>query len=94
MKEEIDIKAKLGWDVFKVDEEKHISVDRSICRDCQEHYCLYVCPAHVYSLSEQKEIILDLDGCLECGTCRIACVRNAINWSYPRGGFGVQFRFG
>ena len=91
---EVDIKAKLGLDVFKVDKERHISVNQEICKDCLERWCLYVCPAKVYSLNEQGEIELDLDGCLECGTCSIACVRNAVDWSYPRGGFGVQFRFG
>jgi len=91
---EVDIKAKLGLDVFKVDKERHISVNQEICQGCPEHWCLYVCPANVYSLNEQGEIELDLDGCLECGTCSIACVRRAVDWSYPRGGFGVQFRFG
>lgn len=91
---EVNIKAKLGLDVFKVDTERHISVNQEICRNCAEHYCLCVCPAHVYSLNEQGEIEMDLDGCLECGTCRIACLRNALDWNYPRGGFGVQFRFG
>jgi ferredoxin like protein len=31
---------------------------------------------------------------LECGTCRIACPHSALEWEYPRSGFGVQFRFG
>jgi ferredoxin like protein len=94
MSEEINIKAKLGLDVFKVDKERHITVNRDICKVCKERYCLYVCPANVYSLDEQGEIQLDLDGCLECGTCRIACLRGAVEWNYPEGGFGVQFRFG
>ena len=42
------------------------------------------------------EISFDYAGCLECGTCRVVCPRSAeaLKWSYPRGGFGVQFRFG
>ena len=91
---QINIKAKLGLDTIKVDTEKHISVNREICKSCTERYCLYVCPAQVYTLSKEGEIELDLDGCLECGTCRIACLKGAVDWNYPRGGFGVQFRFG
>jgi ferredoxin like protein len=94
MTEQTDIKAKLGLDVFNVDRERHISVNQEKCKRCKERYCLYVCPAHVYSLNKQGEIELDLDGCLECGTCSVACVRGAVDWNYPRGGFGVQYRFG
>lgn len=94
MTAETNIKAKLGLDTIKVDTEKHISINQEICKSCPERYCLYVCPAQVYTLSKEGKIELDLDGCLECGTCRIACVRGAIDWNYPRGGFGVQFKFG
>jgi ferredoxin like protein len=37
---------------------------------------------------------LTIDGCLECGTCRIACGTEVLEWYYPSGGAGVQFRFG
>ncbi|WP_243678951.1 4Fe-4S dicluster domain-containing protein [Vulcanisaeta distributa] len=33
-------------------------------------------------------------GCLECGTCRVVCPENNIEWNYPKSGFGVQYRFG
>ena len=32
------------------------------------------------------------EGCLECGTCLICCDDRALTWTYPRGGFGVQYR--
>jgi len=40
-------------------------------------------------------VVLITDGCLECGTCRIICddYRN-VDWEYPRGGYGVLFKFG
>ena len=88
------IRAKLGRDAIKVDEHKHISVNQDTCRSCSEKYCLYVCPAQVYSLDKTGAITLDLDACLECGTCRIACVKKSIEWDYPRGGFGIQLKFG
>jgi ferredoxin like protein len=31
--------------------------------------------------------------CLECGACRISCQNGALDWNYPKGGFGVCFRF-
>ena len=35
------------------------------------------------------------DGCLECGTCRVLGEPTGeIEWSYPRGGYGVLFKFG
>ncbi len=88
------IRAKLGRDAIKVDEEKHIRVDQSVCKTCKEKYCVYVCPAQVYSVGKDGEIQLDLDACLECGTCLIACTKHSIEWKYPRGGFGVQYKFG
>lgn len=91
---EINIKAKLGLDTIKADTQKHISVDQEICKGCTERWCLYVCPAKVYTLNKDGEIELDLDGCLECGTCKIACVRDSVTWDYPRGGFGVQYKCG
>ncbi len=89
-----NVKAKLGSDTIKVDTIKHITVNQEICKDCRERYCLYVCPAQVYTLNKEGEIELDLDGCLECGTCKIACQRDALIWNYPRGGFGIQLKFG
>ncbi|MEG8157355.1 ferredoxin family protein, partial [Escherichia coli] len=33
--------------------------------------------------------------CLECGTCRILGLGSALEqWEYPRGTFGVEFRYG
>jgi ferredoxin like protein len=91
---DVNITAKLGKDTIKVDSEKHIKPNMEICKNCRERVCLYVCPAHVYTQSANGEIVLELDGCLECGTCKIACPNNALDWDYPRAGYGVQYRFG
>jgi ferredoxin like protein len=35
------------------------------------------------------------DGCMECGTCRILAAGSGdLEWDYPRGGYGVLFKFG
>lgn len=86
----------LGLNRFSVDEEEpHIVLDKTICARCQDRACLYVCPAVLYKLDKNGEITFDYAGCLECGTCRIMCkTKGIVKWVYPRGTFGIGFRFG
>ncbi|MCE5243605.1 MAG: ferredoxin family protein [Syntrophobacteraceae bacterium] len=86
----------LGLDKFLVDDDHaHIAAKREVCRSCQGKPCVNACPAGLYTLKE-GELSFDHAGCLECGTCRVVCPQSgkALEWSYPRGGFGVQFRYG
>lgn len=54
-----------------------------------------VCPAKCYQLNDRGQVTIVSDGCLECGTCRVICeATDDIKWDYPRGGFGVLFKFG
>lgn len=54
-----------------------------------------VCPAGCYALNDSGQVEITPDGCMECGTCRvIAGMSGDIEWNYPRGGFGVLFKFG
>ena len=56
---------------------------------------LHACPASCYSKNEQGQVEISVDGCLECGTCRVLCGPSGeVEWNYPRGGFGVMFKFG
>ncbi|GGI33633.1 MULTISPECIES: ferredoxin family protein [Bradyrhizobium] len=56
---------------------------------------LTTCPAHCYVANDKHQIEVAVDGCIECGTCRVICEeRGDIEWSYPRGGYGVLFKFG
>ncbi len=90
----MSVDTKLGFNVFKSDKESHIKNNKEICGQCTERVCLYVCPARVYRLGENNEVVLMHEACLECGTCKIACTRGALTWRYPESGAGVQFRFG
>jgi ferredoxin like protein len=94
MTELIGLKAKLGLDVFKEDQEKHIEIRPGMEKDPRLKRAILVCPAGLYSENEKGEVELTIDGCLECGTCRIACGPEVLLWHYPNGGSGVQFRFG
>jgi ferredoxin like protein len=88
------IEEKLALDAFKTDKESHITINHAVCRtECKDRPCLFVCPARLYSYNEvTDEVAVEYAGCLECGTCRIAC--KALEWNYPKGDYGVQYRFG
>ena len=91
----MNIEAKLGLNVFKIDAEPHIIIDHEICRaKCQIRYCLHICPAQLYTVDQQDKVQVNHEGCLECGTCFIACTYEALTWHYPKAGHGVQYRFG
>ena len=91
----IRIEDKLFLDRFKVDDDSHLKIiDGEKClRDCRDQPCLYFCPANVYRL-EKDRISINYEGCLECGSCRIACPELNIEWRFPRGGFGISHKFG
>ncbi len=94
MSEAMGLKAKLGLDVFKPDREPHIKIKPGMNKDPRLKRAVLVCPAGLYSENEEGEVEFTIDGCLECGTCRIACGTDVLEWNYPGGGTGVQFRFG
>ena len=90
----MNIEEKTSLTRYRLSREKpHITVNREICRTCELKPCLYVCPVENYRL-ENDEIQFSCDACQECGACRVVCPAGAIEWSYPRGGFGVCFRYG
>lgn len=78
---------------YKVNEEPHIRVNREICQACVHRACTFMCPAKCYQWNEVRQRIeFAYEPCLECGTCLLICDRNALDWNFPRGGFGVRYR--
>lgn len=54
-----------------------------------------LCPAGCYSVNDRGQVEAVVDGCVECGTCRVVTAQTGeLEWNYPRGGFGVLFKFG
>ena len=54
-----------------------------------------VCPAKCYEENDKGQVEITPDGCMECGTCRVLCeAAGEIEWNYPRGGYGVLYKFG
>ena len=82
---------------FKTDEERsHLLIlDTQTCADCTDKPCTVFCPVSVYKWENgQAKISVSYEKCVECGACRIGCPYFNIEWTYPKGGFGVQYKFG
>jgi ferredoxin like protein len=86
---------RLAANKYVLDESHpHISIDNTVCRQsCTTKACTIACPANVYS-EKDGEIVAEWAGCLECGTCRSACIEGGLTWSFPRGSFGIIYREG
>lgn len=95
---EIKVEEKLYQNRYVVDEgQPHIRIlDPKVCAEsCDSQPCTFCCPAGCYLKTEEGGVNLLTDGCLECGTCRVICQdQGNIAWEYPRGGFGIQYKFG
>jgi len=81
---------------YYVDEEvSHLKIkNHDVCKTCSGHGCLYFCPVGVYTMSADGRIQISYQSCIECGSCRIRCEKDNIEWKNPRGGFGVAYKFG
>lgn len=85
----------LALDKYEVDEESaHIELVED--PDDEEFLKLVrVCPAALYKIDAEGKKSFDYAGCLECGTCRIACGSTIVRkWENPQPTMGVEYRFG
>lgn len=87
---------KLGINAYNVDTKPHIwIIDHDICLQCEKQQCINCCPAACYEPQPDGRVLFSYEGCVECGTCRIVCNEfDNIGWTYPRGGSGIQYRYG
>ena len=90
------VEEKLFQNRYLVDAGRpHISVAPNETPSALLLTLLKLCPAGCYSLNGKGQVEIIPDGCLECGTCRVLGEPTGeIEWSYPRGGYGVLFKFG
>ena len=92
------VEEKLFQNRYRVDTGRpHIGIrNPEICSNtCKTQQCAVCCPAGCYTVEGNGRVVLITDGCLECGTCRVVCeTHRNISWEYPRGGFGILFKFG
>ena len=89
----VSLEDKLALNKYDIDEKVHIKVNEHICRTCGNRVCLHICPAECFKLIEGK-VTYFYEGWLECGSCRLVCSKGAIDWTYPRGGFGIAYQYG
>lgn len=93
----VKVEEKLYQNRYIVDENRpHIQIkSEEACQSCEKQACTFCCPAACYSKNETGGVTLVTDGCLECGTCRVVCQdKGNIAWDYPRGGYGISYKFG
>ena len=91
------LERKLALDTYNVDPTRaHIRIiDHDVCLQCERQQCINCCPAACYAPQPDGRVLFSYEGCVECGTCRIVCCEfHNVEWTYPRGGYGVQYRFG
>lgn len=94
----VNVENKLFQNRYRVDSGRpHISIRQpDVCANaCTDKACTFICPASCYKTEGNGTVTLIADGCLECGSCRVICTEHRnVEWEYPRGGYGVLFKFG
>lgn len=91
----VNVDELLTVNKYEVDED-HAHIELTDDPDIEEFLKLVrVCPAGLYRIDEAGRKSFDYAGCLECGTCRIACGDTIVKkWENPRSSMGVEYRFG
>ncbi len=97
MSQRMSIEDKLFL-VKNVTDEGHPHIfirDEKVCLKCKDKPCTKVCPAKTYTWDEQNQrIVVSWENCIECAAAEFLCPFDNISWSYPRGGFGIEYKFG
>lgn len=94
------VEAKLGLLEYRKSPEAHIALRKSgadapCVTVCDSKPCTTVCPAKVYEWEEhEKKVLVAYENCIECGACRMLCPFDNISCDWPKGGFGVKYKFG
>ncbi|WP_049766753.1 ferredoxin family protein [Rhodospirillum centenum] len=92
----VKVEEKLYQNRYMVDEGRpHVRIQPHDTASPTLRTLVDVCPAGCYSATDDGRVEIIPDGCMECGTCRILCEASGeIEWNYPRGGYGILFKFG
>lgn len=92
----VRVEDKLYQNRYLVDAGRpHIKIKPHTIPSAELLTLVSICPAGCYAKSDNGQVEVTPDGCMECGTCRVVAEASGdIEWNYPRGGFGVLFKFG
>ncbi len=90
----LTVEERLYADETRPDRVSHLEIaDPRTCPACEGKDCTVVCPSKTYRWAEDEgRITVSFENCLECGTCDVICDKKAVDWTYPRGGYGVFYR--
>lgn len=97
MTKSVKVEEKLFQNRYLVDEGRpHIRIEDPLAISAGLKRLLTLCPAGCWSMQPDGAMAGSLDGCFECGTCRIVAKASGdkMEWSYPRGGYGISYKFG
>ena len=86
----------LGLDKFVVDdEEAHIEIEKERCRACSSKPCCVACPPG-FMPSRTGRSSSTMRGAWSAAPAGwyVPIPPITIRWRYPRGGFGIQYRYG
>lgn len=93
----LSVSERLGANSYTTDKVSHLKIaDSRLCQSCALKPCIQVCPAEVYHW-DNDHVRINYENCLELGACRVACHQignHALQWDFPVGSRGVQFRQG
>jgi ferredoxin like protein len=92
----LPLEEKLGKDRLTPAATSHLTLrEAAVCATCPGRECIAACPAGTYAWEgEARRLQVSFENCLECGTCRVSCPFDNIDWTHPSGGFGVSYRYG
>ena len=92
----VRLEEKLYQNRYLVDEGRpHVCLSDPALVSSTLQQLATVCPAGCWTVADDGTMQATLDGCLECGTCRLlAEPEGTMAWRYPRGGFGIAYKFG
>lgn len=94
----VNVEQLLTVNKYDVDEDNpHITLADDLQAIPEEEWgrLVRVCPAALYKQDDDGRRSFDYAGCLECGTCRIACEGGAVrSWNNPQPFKGVNYLYG
>ena len=78
-KSRIHIARHEGHAITTINEEDELIFDMFTCQQCDEPYCLHLCPTLAIAKdSETGAITINLDKCMGCRMCMVGCPFGAI----------------
>lgn len=90
-----ELLAENRYEVDEANAHIELSGDPNDLSDEEFGKLVRVCPAGLYKQGDDGSRHFDYAGCLECGTCRIACEGTIVKkWENPASLMGVVYRYG